>query len=99
MQCEVEGKRLWIECKRPLSAGKVGKRIGDAYRQLHRDMKDAPPGTRGVIAVSLSKLVDSGGRRYRVPRRQLRQVQRRCREVPSFSERTSSRQERLASAM
>jgi hypothetical protein len=58
LECEVDGKRLWIECKRPLSATKVGKRIGEAYRQLHRDMKSAPPGTRGVIAISLSKLVN-----------------------------------------
>jgi hypothetical protein len=60
LQCEIEGKPLWIECKRPLSAGKVGRRIGEAYRQLYRDMTAAPPGARGIIAVSLSKLVNRG---------------------------------------
>jgi hypothetical protein len=60
LQCEVEGKRLWIECKRPLSAEKVGKRIVEANRQLHRHMKAAPSDMRGIIAVSLSKVVSSG---------------------------------------
>ena len=49
-----------IECKRPFSPKKVGKRIRQAYRQLYCDLKNAPPGSRAVIAVSLSKLVNAG---------------------------------------
>lgn len=41
----------------------------------------ADAGLSCLDGVRSLKLVDSGGRRYRIPRRQLRHVQERCREI------------------
>jgi hypothetical protein len=54
VQCVVNGTTLLIECKRPLSARGVVGCIGDARKQLERELR-AWPHARGIIAVSLSK--------------------------------------------
>jgi hypothetical protein len=60
LQCEVEGKRLLIECKRPFSGRTVTKRIGEANGTLLGALKKAPPGSRGIIAVSVSRVLNEG---------------------------------------
>lgn len=61
--CEVDGKWLFFECKRPFSPGKISKLITKAARQLKSDLA-ARPGARGVIAMSLSKVMNAGDRLY-----------------------------------
>src|ERR1043166_3075823 len=56
--CEFEGRQLFIECKRPLSAKKIRQRIREADKQLQRHLHLALPTCRGVIAISLSKLLN-----------------------------------------
>lgn len=65
--CEVDGKWLFFECKRPFSSGKVSKLITKAARQLKSDLA-ARPGARGVIAISLSKVMNAGDRLYKFDR-------------------------------
>ena len=62
--CAVEGKELFFECKRPLSPKKVKKRINEAGDQLRANLKEAAPGTRGIIAISLSKILNPGDKLY-----------------------------------
>jgi hypothetical protein len=60
LMCDVDGKRLFIACKRPLSPMKVNARIREAERQVLQVIKDAPPGARGVVAISMSKVMNRG---------------------------------------
>jgi hypothetical protein len=62
--CAVEGRELLFECKRPLSPGKVKKRINEAGDQLRANLKVAAPGARGIIAVSVSKVLNPGDKLY-----------------------------------
>jgi hypothetical protein len=54
VQCVVNGTTLLIECKRPLSTRGVVGCIGEARKQLKRELHGRPY-ARGIIAVSLSK--------------------------------------------
>lgn len=54
VQCVVNSTPLLIECKRPLFARSVVMRIGEAHKQLERELRKRPH-ARGIIAVSLSK--------------------------------------------
>ena len=58
VECMIEGKRLLIECKRPLSDSSVKMRIKKAKKQVEADLKKTAPGSRVVIAVSLSKIMN-----------------------------------------
>jgi hypothetical protein len=60
LSCEVGSRLLLIECKRPASVGGARKAISKARRQIVRDLKKCPIGSRGVIALSLSKVVNAG---------------------------------------
>ena len=62
LACEAAGKRLLFECKRLLSPSKVRRRIMEARDQLRRDVTTDIPGSRGVIAVSLSKILSPGNK-------------------------------------
>lgn len=61
--CEVDGKWLYFECKRPFSPGKISKLISKAAKQLKSHLAGRP-GARGVIAMSLSKVMNAGDRLY-----------------------------------
>jgi hypothetical protein len=56
----VNGTTLLIECKRPLSTRGVVGCVGDAHKQLERELRKRPH-ARGIIAVSLSKTRDREG--------------------------------------
>jgi hypothetical protein len=67
LACEVIGKLLFLECKRPFSASKISKRISQAAKQLRSNLKSAIPGTRGVIAISVSKILNPGDKLFVTP--------------------------------
>lgn len=46
-----------IECKRMFSAAKVGTRISEAGKQLHRDKHQVRAGTRGIVAISVARFL------------------------------------------
>jgi hypothetical protein len=60
LYCEVAKKRLLIECKRPLTRKGARKRIGKAWSTLTQLAKSDLPGTRGVVALSVTKLINPG---------------------------------------
>ena len=60
LQCVVDGRRLLFECKRPFSDSRVVKRINQAENQLRSN----PRGTRGVIAISFSKILNPGDKLF-----------------------------------
>jgi hypothetical protein len=61
LSCEIDGKKLLIACKRPLTEGGGRNTIMAARTSLVRESKRDRPGTRGVIALSIGKLVSGGG--------------------------------------
>lgn len=64
LQCGIDGKRLLFECKRPFSDSKIVKRINQAENQLRSHLKRSPPGARGVIAISFSKILNPGDKLF-----------------------------------
>lgn len=58
--CDFQGRHLFIECKRPLWAKRLRRRIRGAEEQLRRHLDVALPESRGVIAISLSRLLNPG---------------------------------------
>jgi hypothetical protein len=60
VSCVVDQKLLLIECKRPMSVRSAKYLVTKARRQLLREIKKQPPGTRAVIALSLSKALNRG---------------------------------------
>jgi hypothetical protein len=61
--CQVLGKQLYFECKRPFSSAGVAGLIRKAVRQLARDT-GRHVGARGVVAVSFSKIMNAGDRLF-----------------------------------
>lgn len=58
---EFEGRRIFVQCKRVLSENAVAKRIGEASKQLKRDLAaSSDPRDCGLIAISLSRIVNRG---------------------------------------
>lgn len=58
---EFENRRMLVQCKRVLSEPAVAKRIGEAAKQLDRDLAlSADPKDCGVIAISISRLFNPG---------------------------------------
>jgi len=60
VSCSLQGKDLLFECKRVASASKIRTRIKEAEKQLRDDLTRARPGSRGAIAVSVSKVLNPG---------------------------------------
>jgi hypothetical protein len=60
LRCEVDGTRFFFECKRLLSSSPAAlkKRIHEASRQLYTHRHTALPRTRGIVAVSLSRVLN-----------------------------------------
>ncbi|NVK72080.1 MAG: hypothetical protein HWE24_01265 [Oceanospirillaceae bacterium] len=55
----INGKNLYVECKRVTSMKQLGKRIKSANQQLLRRLKrDSSKQSRGLVAVEVSHLVD-----------------------------------------
>jgi len=60
IEIEVAGKLLLIECKRPFREKRIKRRMKEARKQIDGWVKDRPPGSRGVIAVSVTKVLNPG---------------------------------------
>jgi hypothetical protein len=60
IECTIGGKHLLIECKRPFKEHNLRKQIKKAGKQLKARSKTCPPGSRGIVAVSLSKTINPG---------------------------------------
>ena len=60
LKCRVGNKWLFIECKRLFSSSPRALRdnIGKAATQLQENRRNASPGTRGLIAISLSRILN-----------------------------------------
>lgn len=54
----IEGKLVLIECKRPLNLKSVKKNIKAAKKGLNSQLKKMPTGSRGIIAISMSKAMN-----------------------------------------
>ncbi|OGU71459.1 MAG: hypothetical protein A3H45_00050 [Ignavibacteria bacterium RIFCSPLOWO2_02_FULL_55_14] len=57
VRCEIAGKTLFIECKRPFTETRLGENIEHAANQLLTDLASVPD-VIGIIAVSLSKALN-----------------------------------------
>ena len=62
LTCAVDGKLLLIECKRPVTVRSAKDAVSRARRQLLDEIKKRPAGTRAVIALSMSKILNRGDR-------------------------------------
>lgn len=61
--CQVEGRWLFFECKRPFVQARVPRVIKRAAKQLKSNMA-SHSGARGVIAISLSKVMNAGDKLF-----------------------------------
>lgn len=61
LSCEVNGTKLLIECKRPLTERGARTRISKAWESLVAESEKDGPSTRGVAALSIAKLIQDGG--------------------------------------
>ena len=64
VSCVVEGKAFLIECKRPLSVRGAKECLSRARRQILAELKGRRVGARGVIALSLSKVLNRGDKLF-----------------------------------
>ena len=56
---EIDGRRLYVECKRIKSAKQLGKRVKEAYKQTKaRVTKDASSRTRSLIALNVTDIIN-----------------------------------------
>jgi hypothetical protein len=53
VRCWVDGRALYVHCKRPFSAKGARQAYTDALGQIARDLGSAPEGARGIVALSL----------------------------------------------
>lgn len=60
VECEFDGRKLFVECKRPFRERNVAKQIRKAGKQLKTRLTRAASGSRGIVAVSLSKTLNRG---------------------------------------
>ncbi len=66
VRCEIAGKTLFIECKRPLTETRLGENIEHAANQLLTDLASVPDAV-GIIAVSVSKVLNPAYRAVHAP--------------------------------
>ena len=59
--CSIDGRDIHIQCKRPFFEKNIPVNIARAKTQLTRDLNDAGTNSRGVIAISISRALNSGG--------------------------------------
>lgn len=59
---ELPGGRLLIECKRPYKGQNVLANIEKARGQLHDRLANCEPGTGGLVAISVSRVLNPGPR-------------------------------------
>ena len=58
---DFKGRRIFIQCKRVFSEGKISKRLIEAGNQLKRDLsRSCDPRDCGIIAISVSRVFNKG---------------------------------------
>ncbi len=62
LRCTFSDRTVFIACKRMFSMEKLVRRINEATRQLDRRLRTEPEVSRGVVAISLSKVMNPGKR-------------------------------------
>jgi len=60
IEATIDDKQVVIECKRPFREQNIGKQINKAGRQVRTRLKTLPAGSRGIVAISLSKTMNTG---------------------------------------
>lgn len=59
----LNGKKIWIECKRVTKIGKINSNVRKASRQLETILSEkVGSGNRGIVALDVSKIVNWGDR-------------------------------------
>jgi hypothetical protein len=58
--CWVDGRAVYVECKRPFSENGARQAYTDALAQIDIGLKSAPAGARGVVALSVTRLLNTG---------------------------------------
>ena len=66
---DFEGYRLLIECKRPFSYRGIHENVISAGSQLRKRLKTVPDPAIGLIALSVSKILNAGDKIFEVDRR------------------------------
>ena len=65
---EFDNCQIFVQCKRVLSEARVEERVSEAAKQLQRDLAQSSNGTDcGLVAISLSRLINPGNRLLNVP--------------------------------
>jgi len=60
VRCSVDGRPVHIECKRPFSRLGARRAYTRALKQILTGLKDAPTGSRGIVALSITRLINTG---------------------------------------
>lgn len=58
--CSIDGRDIYIQCKRPFFEKNIPVNIARAKTQLTRDLNDAGTNSRGIIAISISRALNKG---------------------------------------
>lgn len=58
--CSINGRDIFIQCKRPFWEKNIPLNISRAKFQLTRDLNQAETSSRGIIAISISRLLNKG---------------------------------------
>jgi hypothetical protein len=61
IRCQVDGRAVYVACKRPFSEKSARQAYADALGQIADVLKEAPK-SRGVVALSLTRLINPGDR-------------------------------------
>jgi hypothetical protein len=62
IRCWMNGRALYLECKRPFSRRGARQAYTDALGQLATGLRGAPVGARGAVALSITRFVNPGDR-------------------------------------
>jgi hypothetical protein len=62
--CSINGRDIFIECKRPFWEKNISINISRAKFQLTRDLNQGETGSRGIIAISISRLLNKGDKLF-----------------------------------
>ena len=62
IRCWVDGRAVYVACKRPVSRRGARQAYTDALAQLAAVLRSAPVGARGIVALSITRFVNPGDR-------------------------------------
>ncbi len=62
VRCWIDGHAVHVECKRPFAGSGSRQAYTEALAQIRTGLTDAPASARGVVALSVTRLLNSGGR-------------------------------------